>query len=123
MLTRALWTSLIALLAWLPLGRGQALSARANGGERTAAASVAFENAIDPPARVVRPVLAQHQLGADRKAPAPHGLATIVDAANPLGRGGMPSAAASRHVIARWRGFQTKRLVVPHDATAPPENR
>lgn len=118
MLTRALWTSLLALLAWLPFGRGQAVLARGERGTRVIVASYVFDGDVDAPGRVVRPAWAAPHASAQRRATPPDGLPTVAS----LG-GRRPASsprAHARQIVAAWRGFRAKCLIVPHDATAPP---
>jgi hypothetical protein len=120
---RVLWTGLFALLAWLPLWRGEARLARGDVRERIVASSVAFDDASDTPGRVVRPTWATLPTATQRKPSAPHGLPVIAAAVAPRLLA-LRTAPQQRHVFRAWSGFRARRLIAPHDALAPPvENR
>jgi hypothetical protein len=124
MFSRALWTGLLALLAWIPIGRAQSRDVRVDRGERTLFVVSALDVATDSPARVGEPRGLPRQLTSDRRPPTPRALPRVTDEAE---QSASSRASTWRRAAAPtpsgWRGFQEKRLILPHDATAPPPPR
>jgi hypothetical protein len=122
MLPRALWTAVLALLAWLPVGRGQSRAVHVDLQERALFAVSALDVATDPPSRfgelrvvatqAARPGNARRlsEPGKD----GPHSLAHVGSTRAPTWR---PSPSPRP---TGWRGYRDERLIQPHDATAPP---
>jgi hypothetical protein len=120
MLSRALWTGLLALLAWVPIWRGQSALLRVERGERALFAVSALDVANDQPSRVGEGS-SLPRLVSTRKPPTWRGLPTSAVDVELLGQ---PSDIRERRAAVPmpndWRGFLPRRLVAPHDATAPP---
>ena len=121
MLARALWTLLIGLLAWIPLGRESAARLGSESGERSLLRISALDLAADPSSRVGEAHNLPRQLASVRRAPAWRALPTQAPGVEP------PSTvralgwrASNVPTPTSWRGFQAPRLTFPHDATAPP---
>jgi hypothetical protein len=121
MLLRSLWTGLFALLAWMPIGHIQSRALDADGADRALFAVSALDVAVDSPARIAPSQTLPRVLAPDRRPPAPHGLYRLSDAE---GRAGstisLVRPPAKDAQPTGWRGFRPKRLILPHDANAPP---
>src|SRR5437763_13015724 len=70
MLARALWTLLIGLLAWMPLGRESAAHIGSEYGQRSLLRISALDLAADPSSRVGQAHNLPRQLASARRAPA-----------------------------------------------------
>ena len=121
MLSRAIWTGLLTLLAWIPFGHA---GSRAVGSDRSLYAVSALDVASDSPARIGQRNGLPSELTADRRPTTPQVV--------PTHDGGTDVPLPSRRTAWRpaetltpsgWRGFQEARLILPHDATAPPPPR
>lgn len=118
MVARGFWTLVLALLAWLPLGREQ-MARRAQRGERSLFAASALDVASES---AVRGRTSTTSLLALPPRPTP--ARGIVPAPLAIGASRVAMevalAAHGRAAIAPpWRP-RAKRLTIPHDATAPP---
>ncbi|HKW09542.1 MAG TPA: hypothetical protein VJO33_04130 [Gemmatimonadaceae bacterium] len=119
MLSRALWTGLLALLAWIPIGRATVHAERT---ERALFVVSALDIATDSPARVGDRHDLPRQITTDRKPPTPRTLPRQdSDAEEPSSHVRSSSRSAADSQQSGWRGHQAKRLIAPHDATAPPQ--
>ena len=118
MLSRAIWTGLLALLAWLPIGHAESRAVRS---ERLLYAQSALDIATDTPARVAHRADLPQEITIDRR-PAPprvvppHGTETALEHPSPR----TTWRPADTLTPSGWRGFVDARLILPHDATAPP---
>jgi len=113
---------LLALLAWIPLGRGQARPLRGDLRDRALFAVSALDLATSP-ARAASGMSARAALAPSRRPATPPITVPVVDAERVwahVQRTWWP-AAADRP--ANWRGFREPRLAAPHDATAPPRRQ
>ena len=121
MLARALWTSLLALLAWIPIGRLESRALHRERGERVLFAISALDVAKDSPSRAAEQRIVPRQLAAARKPPTPRSLPPhTADAFRVETPTTVVWEPRPRPEPTGWRGFQSQRLIVPHDATAPP---
>src|SRR5438477_3898220 len=121
MLSRALSTALLGLLAWFPLGRAPTARFVAERSERALLAVSVLDVATAPASRVGEVHSQLRELTQARRAPRWRAVP-------------MPTAGAERAPIAAaaawcpasvrgptgWRGFREQQLTFPHDATAPP---
>ena len=123
MFARALWTGLLALLAWLPIGRVESRAFRAEQPHRTLFAVSAIDLA-DSPARISDGASTSRELAPDRRPTTPRALPRAGAAAD---RGTTYATEIWRPADnprpTGWRGFLDRRLILPHDATAPPARR
>ena len=122
MLSRALWITLLALLAWIPRGRAESRVVR-TGNDRALFVVSALDVASDSPARIGERNGLTRELTNARRPATPRPLPVHEsDGERVAGR-----AAIWRPAVAPtpsgWRGFQETRLIAPHDATAPPPRR
>ena len=120
MLSRALWTGVLALLAWIPLGRVQSPLLGTERGDRALFSISALDVATDPPARVGEAHSVRRQL-----APARRALPWVIVPTHALDVEETSTARDAGRVaespsVSGWRGFQRRRLIFPYDATAPP---
>jgi len=121
MFSRAIWTGLLTLLAWIPFGHAES---RALWNDRSLYAQFALDVAGDSPARIGHRVDFSRELTPDRR-PTPSRVVPTRD-----GETDFPHASrqptwqpAATLTPSGWRGFQEARLILPHDATAPPPPR
>ena len=121
MRARVLWSALLGLLAWLPIGRASTAPVDAQHGERALFAISTLHAAVDPLSRAGEVQDLPRQLGLARRAPAWHGVPTTPVAARwtPMARA-MAWHFSSPSIGSSWRGFREPRLIFPHDAAAPP---
>ncbi|HKW50021.1 MAG TPA: hypothetical protein VJN70_21355 [Gemmatimonadaceae bacterium] len=118
MISRALWTGLLTLLAWIPF---QQAGSHTSGSDRSLYAVSALDVASNSPARVGQRTDLPRELTADRRPPTPRVVPphdNETDVLLPSRRPQWRPAQTLRP--SGWRGFQEARLILPHDATAPP---
>jgi hypothetical protein len=116
--SRALSSLLLALLAWIPLGRGQAWTSRGDLRDRALFAATALDLASSP-ARAAHGTSAR-DLTPPRKPSTPPATTPVADAEHVrahVQRAWWPTVDERP---ANWRGFLDARLSAPHDAIAPP---
>lgn len=121
MLSRAIWTALLTLLAWIPFGHAESRVVRS---DRSLYALSALDVASDSPARIGQRNDLPRELTADRRPTAPRVVPTRESGSDVL----LPSPRtawqpAETRTPSGWRGFLEPRLILPHDATAPPPPR
>lgn len=123
MLSRALWTVVLALLAWIPVGRGNAWAMRGSFDDRVIVAISALDIAGESPARIT--AFADRITFGSLKSPEPS--RTIVPVNDAARRDSSVAAvrrpAGTPRQRGAWRAFREKRLSFPHDATAPPSSQ
>src|SRR2546430_16278457 len=124
MLPRTLWTCLLVVLAWLPILQAGSRAVWVGQEHRTLFAITALDIATESPARAAQPGRLLREVAPDRR-PAPPRIVptTSADAER---QGWTPISTwrpARSPQPTGWRGFQEKRLILPHDATAPPADR
>ena len=120
MISRALTTALLALLAWIPFGQAQARAGRAAYGESALSAASALDVAADSPSHVSERTTFRRDSAPPAKQRQPR---IVTDGGICRGEKGPGASARSSNTRERerqWRGFPRRRLIVPHDATAPP---
>jgi len=118
MLARAIWISLVTLLAWIPFGHAESRAVRS---DRSLYAQSALDVASDSPARIGQRNDLPRELTAERRPSTPRVVPTDgseTDLLLPSRQSTWRPAEALRP--SGWRGFQEARLILPHDATAPP---
>jgi hypothetical protein len=118
MLSRAIWISLLTLLAWIPFGHAESRALRS---DRSLYAQSALDVASDSPARIGQRNDFARELTAERRPTTPRALPTHgseTDLLLPNRQSTWRPAETLRP--SGWRGFREARLIVPHDATAPP---
>lgn len=118
MTARVLSSFLLVLLAWIPLGRGQAWTARADLGDR-ALFSVSALDLASSPARVTQGTTAR-ELTPPRNPTTPPATTPVADAEHVQAHVQRAWWPATDDRPANWRGFIEARLTAPHDAIAPP---
>ncbi|HEX4683300.1 MAG TPA: hypothetical protein VH277_11340 [Gemmatimonadaceae bacterium] len=124
MLPRTLWTSLLVLLAWLPIGQAASRGVRVGQEHRTLFAITALDVATESPARAAEPGSLLRDVAPDRRpAPPRVGPKTSADAEQRVWSPSSSWRPATSPQPSGWRGFREKRLILPHDATAPPAVR
>jgi hypothetical protein len=118
MLARAIWISLVTLLAWIPFGHAASRVLRS---DRSLYAQSVLDVASDSPARIGQRNELPRELTADRRPTTPRVVPTHGNETHlrlPSRRSTWRPAETLRPT--GWRGFQEARLILPHDATAPP---
>ena len=121
MLSRAVWTVVLALIAWIPSGRGDAWASRGNRVDRAILSISALEVAAESPARIASTTDGRLDPAAAKR---PEPSRTLTPSADAPDICSWSVAANARTNVRRehfpWRAFRCKRLSFPHDATAPP---
>lgn len=124
MLSRAVWTVVLALLAWIPVGRGNAWSMRGSLDDRAIVAISALDVAGESPARIASAADVRITRTSSRRPEAPRTIVDAVDAVRrPSARAALRGASELRQQRRLWRAFREKRLSFPHDAIAPPSSQ
>ena len=121
MFSRALWAVLLSLLAWIPVGRGQAWAARGDTRDRALLSVSALDIAAESPARAASGRAARFVLATEKKPESARHVAPTITADAPwsaLSSSREPETAPQRPN--RRRGFKADHLRFPHDAIAPP---